>query len=44
MKKKLGMILLAAALFGTAAASTASTASAAGPNCYWVGTAWICDY
>ncbi|GED65461.1 hypothetical protein MKY88_13170 [Lysinibacillus sp. FSL R7-0073] len=42
MKKKLGMILLVAALFGAAAASTAPTASAA--QCYWVGKAWICDY
>ncbi|WP_268258008.1 hypothetical protein [Bacillus ndiopicus] len=42
MKKKLGMMLLAVALLGAAAASTAPTASAA--QCYWVGKAWTCDY
>ncbi|MGF9979313.1 hypothetical protein ABE042_07375 [Viridibacillus arvi] len=45
MKKKLGIILFAAALFGaTSAYTSAPVASAAGPNCTWVGSIWICEY
>ena len=40
MKKKLGMTLLAVALFGSVAASTAS----AGPMCYKQGNVWFCEY
>ncbi|WP_267907750.1 hypothetical protein [Viridibacillus soli] len=41
MKKKLGILLFAAALFG---ATSASAASVAGPNCYRAGNVWICEY
>lgn len=44
MKKKLGMILFAVTLFGTAAVTTTTTTASAGPNCYWVGSVWICEY
>ncbi|WP_427110447.1 hypothetical protein [Lysinibacillus xylanilyticus] len=44
MKKKLGILLFAVSLLGLTSVSTASTASAAGPNCYKVGSVWICEY
>ncbi|MGE7999680.1 hypothetical protein ACQKOF_13540 [Lysinibacillus sp. NPDC093190] len=42
MKKKLGIILFAVAIFSVTSVSTASTASAA--KCVPAGTAWSCDY
>lgn len=47
MKKKLGMLLFAAALFGATSASASATttdASAFGAHCVLKGTAWSCDY
>lgn len=40
MKKRLGILLFAAALLGATSASAASAA----PTCYWVGSVWVCDY
>ncbi|QOV11266.1 hypothetical protein [Viridibacillus arvi] len=47
MKKKLGMLLFAAVLFGATSASASATTtdtSTLGVNCVWLGTAWACDY
>ncbi|WP_313798587.1 hypothetical protein [Cytobacillus sp.] len=43
MKKKLGIIIFAVALFGATSASAASEIKPNGPNCYWVGSVWVCD-
>ena len=40
MKKRIGILLFAAALFGATSASAASD----GPTCIWVGGLWMCDY
>ena len=44
MKKKLGILLFAVSLLSLSSVCTASTASAAGPNCYKVGSVWVCEY
>lgn len=44
MKKRIGILLFAAALFGATSASAASDIKPAGPKCYWVGGIWMCEY
>ncbi|MEQ6353313.1 hypothetical protein ABNX05_01645 [Lysinibacillus sp. M3] len=44
MKKKLGVLLFAVSLLSLTSVSIASTASAAGPQCYKVGNVWMCEY
>ena len=44
MKKKIGTILFALALFGATSASAASVITPNGPICYWTPSGWMCEY